>query len=378
MPRVFLLPAATGKKTVFWFLACFVAGQVALWAYLDTRRLEVRDPLYGIRLHSLRSRLAESPNAPLVLILGSSRVKYGLWPAAMQVRPGTGAPPPVIYNFGLNGAGCIRALMYFRRLLADGVRPDWLLVETWPPLWAEAGFFEEAQMVLSEDELHWQDIPLVCRYFSGKPTVFLQGLRKSLLPILAYRARLVQATVQSLLPHKQLGEMARVRSAWVPFDDTGWFPLTSGPATPEGQRRLLQRGMEEVKPLLDPLRISPRSDAALRELLEECRARGIKVALLLMPEHSAVRGWYPPQARALVHSYLDGLSREYQMPVIDTRDWVTDETLMDFCHLGQRGAAPFSERFGREVLQPLLQGKPLPDRVLLRGDPVEVPFGREP
>jgi hypothetical protein len=378
MPRVYLLPATTGKKAVFWFLACFAASQVALWAYLDTRHLEVRDPLYGIRLQSLRARLAASPNAPLVLLLGSSRVKYGLWPAVMRMPPGAGASPPVIYNFGLNGAGCIRELMYFRRLLAEGIRPDWLIVETWPPLWPEAGYFEEAKMVLSEDELHWRDIPLVCRYFSSKPTIFFQGLRKSLLPILAYRARLVQATAQSLLTYQQLGEMARVRGAWVPFDDTGWSPLTWGPATSEGQRQLLQRGIEEVKPLLSPLHISPRSDAALRELLDECRARGIKVALLLMPEHSAVRDWYPPQARALVHSYLNGLGREYQMPIIDTRDWVPDEALRDFCHLGQRGAAPFSERFGREVLQPLLQGESPSDGVLLPCSPVEVPIIREP
>lgn len=369
MPQFFLTSAGRGKRAVFWAVVCFALSQLALWVYLDCRLPEVRDPLYTHRLHSLQSRLARSPDAPLVLLLGSSRVKYGLWPAAMSVRSPASSPPPVIYNFAFNGAGFIRQLMYFRRLLAEGVRPRCVLLETWPPLWAESGFFAESKMVIHEDEPHWRDVPLLYRYFLREPAVGLEAARKCLAPIRAYRGRLLQVVAQSLSSPAQLSARAKDAMDWVPADDTGWFPLTWGPTTPEQKRRVLEDGLAQVKPLVDPLRIDPRSDAALRELLEECQSRGIQVALLLMPEHGITRGWYPPQARALIHSYLGRISREHHVPIVDGREWSADEDFADLCHLGRPGVEPLSARVGREVLQPLLNGEPLPGRVLLADGP---------
>ncbi|HEY7157442.1 MAG TPA: SGNH/GDSL hydrolase family protein [Gemmataceae bacterium] len=376
MPSFFLTPAAKGKRIVLWTLVCFAASQLALSVYLDYRRPEVRDPLYEYRLRALRSRLAESPNAPLFLALGSSRIKYGLWPARMKVRPSEGAPEPVIYNFGLNGMGTIRELMYFRRLLADGIRPRWLLLEVWPPLWAEAGFFRESRMVLGEDDLHWRDVPLMCRYFAKEPKVMRDGLRKCFLPISVYRSRLIDFAVSALRPSEQASEGVRDLSRWLPEDGTGWFRIPWKGDTPEEKSRALKNGLEQIKPLVNPLRIDPRSDAALRELVEECRRRGIEVALILLPEPSVTRGWYPPQAHTLVHDYLRRLQRAYQLPIIDTRDWVPDEDFLDTCHIGFRGVAPFSERVGREVLQPLLQGQPLSESVLLTNEAAKMPSER--
>jgi len=367
MSSIFLLPAAKGRRAVLWTLLCFAASQLALSMYLDSRRPEVRDPLYGYRLHSLRSRLAESPKAPLFLALGSSRIKYSLWPALMKVRPGAGAPAPVIYNFGINGMGNIRELMYFRRLLADGIRPEWLLLEVWPPLWTQSGIFEETRMVLSEDDQHWRDLPLLIRYFSGKPDVVKQAVRRSLLPITDYRGNLVQTTIETLLPRQHVDEKKNLHLAdWIPFDSTGWFRVPWQRNTPEEKRIALEHGAEEMKPLVTPLRIDPRSDGALRELLDECRTRGIKVALIWMPEHSLTRGWYPPQARALAHRYLGQLKQEYHIPIIDTREWVRDENFVDYCHVGLPGVAPFSERVGHEVIQPIVEGKNLNDAVLYK------------
>ncbi|HWG45429.1 MAG TPA: hypothetical protein VN688_21885 [Gemmataceae bacterium] len=368
MSSIFLLPAGKGRRVIVWSLLCFAASQVALSMYLDYRRPEIRDPLYGYRLRSLRARLAESPKAPLFLALGSSRIKYSLWPALMKVHSADGVPAPVVYNFGINGMGNIRELMYFRRLLADGIRPEWLLLEVWPPLWTQSGIFEETRMVLGEDDQHWGDMPLLIRYFSGKPDVVKQGVRRSLLPITDYRGSLIQATLRSLLPREQVSETNRHLADWIPFDNTGWFRVPWQRNTPEEKRIALEHGAEEMKPLVTPLRIDPRSDAALRELLDECRTRGIKVALIWMPEHSLTRGWYPPQARALAHQYLDQLKQEYQVPIVDTREWVRDEHFVDYCHVGSQGVAPFSERLGRDVIEPIAEGKNLNTEVLFQED----------
>jgi hypothetical protein len=362
MPRLFLLPADKGRRAFFWTVMVFAASQPVLHLYLEWRRPEVQDPLYEIRLRSLQSRLTRSPGSPLVLALGSSRTKYGLWPAVMQGWPASDASRPVIYNFGINGAGHIRELMYFRRLLADGIRPDWLLVEIWPPLWAEKGYFAERRMVVGEDELHWRDVPLLYQYFRGERDV-LAWAGRQLFPLRLHRSRLLWASARFLLSRKQVGTLAADRKDCDPDDDTGWFALPYGPNTPEESRQAIARNYEELSPLLQSLDIDPRSDTALREILEECRARGIGVAVFMMPEHSAVRGWYSPETRARVHSYLDSIQRDYHVPLIDTRDWVPDGSFADVCHMWRHGAVLFSERFGREVLQPLLNAKPRNARI---------------
>lgn len=373
MPSFFLTSAAKGKRAVLWTLAAFAVSQLALSIYLDKRRPEVRDPLYGFRLRSLQTRLAESPGAPLFLALGSSRVKYSVWPDAMKIHGRDGSPSPVVYNFGINGMGTIRELMYFRRLLADGIRPDFLLVEIWPPLWAEDGFFKESRMILGEDDLRWRDIPLVCRYFRKEQDVIRQGMRKWLLPISDYRGRLLEATEQLVRPDKQSDNTTKHLADWLPSDRAGWFPLPWGAPTPEARHRAIEHGAEEMKPLVDPLRIDPRSDSALRALLAECQQRGIKVSLILMPEHSRTRGWYPPQAISLVHQYLARLTREYPVPIVDTRRWASDEDFADYCHMDTGGVPAFSERLGREVVQPMVEGVPLNSAVLLADEEPKTP-----
>jgi hypothetical protein len=365
MPRLFLARASKGKRVVWWTVAFIVAAQPVLWLLLEWRCPEVRDPAYTLRLRCLKARLAQSPGSPLVLLLGSSRTKYGLSPGVMKLPPRSGGPELVIYNFGINGLGSIRELLYLRRLLADGVRPDWLLLETWPPQWAEDGYFAESRMFFEMDELHGGDVALVGRYFAGEHTALAKQLRRNLVPIQTYRSRLL-AAIPSLLPRRQLTEVTDHLADCEPADPGGWFPLDFGASTPEAMERALDLGQQQMKPLVDPLRIDPRSDAALRELLTVCRARGIQVALFMMPEHSAARGWYSPQAHALVQSYLGGLCRDFKVSVIDTRDWLPDSAFTDFCHIWCWAAPVYSERFEREVLQPLLDGKAVGRHVSLQ------------
>src|SRR6516225_8934501 len=122
----FLLPASTGKKAVLWALVLFACSQVALTLYLNGKKPEVRDPAFGLRILSLKERLAKKPGAPLVLVLGSSRVLNGFSPADMHVHLKQTGSEPLIYNFAFSGSGSVRELMTFRRLRAEGVKPEWM------------------------------------------------------------------------------------------------------------------------------------------------------------------------------------------------------------------------------------------------------------
>jgi hypothetical protein len=371
MPSLFLSSAPKGKRIVLWSLIAIVLSQPALSIYLDKRRLETRDPLYGHRLHHLRERLAASPDSPLFLIMGSSRVKYSVWPDAMKLSSRENSPQPIVYNFGLNGMGTIRELMHFRRLLADGIQPKWMLVEIWPPLWAEDGFFRESRMIQGEDDLHWRDLLLLCRYFRHDSDVLKLAIQKSLTPLRTYRDVLLALCAQSLLPTENLREMQKKVGDSLPSDRGGWFALPWELTTPEAKLHARKDGEQKIKPLLQPVTIDSRSDAALRELLDECRQRDIKVALILLPEPSWTRGWYTAQSHAVVRDYLTRLRHDYPAPIVDAREWATDDEFSDSSHMGKKGVPGFSERLGREVVQPLIDDTPLSPTILFAGQEAE-------
>jgi hypothetical protein len=263
----------------------------------------------------------------------------------------------------MNGMGTIRELMYLRRLMADGIRPKWLLVEVWPPLWAETGFFRESRMVQGEDDLHWRDLPLVCRYFRHDRDVLHLAVRKSLVPLRTYRDLLLAASAKSLLSSANLDEIKKRVEDSLPADRDGWFRLPWETITPEAKQRGLLDGIEKIKPLLEDLHVDPRSDRALNELLGMCRRHDIKTALILMPEPSCTRGWYTPRTRVLVSEYLRQIQQQHQVPIIDARAWQPDGDFADSSHMARIGVPAFSARLGREVVQPLIDDQPLARRV---------------
>lgn len=364
MPKLFLLPADRGKRAIVWGVVLFVLAQAVLSAYLNRHRPELRDPAFGLRLLTLQKRLAENPGAPLVLVLGSSRTMNGLSPAPMRFALNGMSPKPLVYNFALPGSGSVRELIAFRRLRAAGIKPDYLLLESWPVLWPEDGAFAERHLI-ADDELCWTDLTVLSRYLPGKLDFFAHALKGNLVPLMAYRSRLLHAAARFLLPRDQDRGLAQEDDDWTSADETGWLPYRKIPVDRAAQLREVQKGLLVAAPLLNPLRISPDSDRALRELLDECRAAGVKTALFLMPEHSACRGWYTSETHALVDNYLSQISTEYAYPVLDLRDWAPDDHFADFCHLAPCGSGPFSQRFGQEVLHPWLLGKPLARDLLI-------------
>jgi hypothetical protein len=128
-------------------------------------------------------------------------------------------------------------------------------------------------------------------------------------------------------------------------------------------------------------RIRPVADGALRELLQTCARHAIRVAVVLLPEHNALRPCYLPDVQARVGAYLADLTRQEQVPVVDTRGWVSDDDFLDGIHALPQAAGPYTERFGRDVLRPLLEGRPLPPHLLLGPSPPAVspaPVSRAP
>src|SRR5437764_14565018 len=71
-------------------------------------------------------------------MLGATSTGYGFHAGRIEaeVRRELGRPAAV-FNFGIPASGPVTHLVYARRLIADGHRPDLLLVEVLPPALAD-------------------------------------------------------------------------------------------------------------------------------------------------------------------------------------------------------------------------------------------------
>jgi hypothetical protein len=360
-----------GRATVFWMVGLFVATQVPLGLWVVRGHPEYCDPTFNFRLDRLQARLKESPGRPLVLVVGSSRPANGFAPEALADVVRQTEPAPVVFNFATLGGGPVREVLTLRRLLARGIRPEWVLVEVWPMFWADRGRYAEKDPVMQSD-LHWTDVPVLAHVYHTRWGPISKVCGEVLSPAYHYRSCVIRQYLPFLAPRDAAANYENGKIHWATLDDHGWLPIPWPRPAPEQFAHNLTIAKKDVDPAFEDLQkegLKPHVDWALRKLLRTCRQEGIKVAMFYMPEHPALRTWYPPQTMAEYTRYLVRTGQEYGVPIVDTRDWVAESSFVDFCHLLPDGARQFSARFGREVVRPLLEGKPLSQDLLLQPAP---------
>jgi hypothetical protein len=335
----------------------FVAAQLGLAVAMEQWRPELRDLEYGAKRTRLQARLAENPGRPLLLLLGSSRANLGIHPGALPplpaVRPPRGGPPaePLVFNASLMGAGPLIELLCLRRLLDEGFRPDWVILECWPANWDQGGDNSEfPRLVVSR--LSSADVRLLRRYHPQPADLCREWCLARATPWSSSRfALLMQYARDSLPKEKHRDDM------WQHIDPWGWLPY-QGSADPKDIAVRLTRTRDQFAPLLHDFRITPTTDRAWHDLLALCRQEGIAATLLYMPESKVFGSWYPPAVRAETDRYLRRLSRECRVSLVDARDWCPDEDFADGFHLLPPAADRFSERLGREGLPGVWRERP--------------------
>jgi hypothetical protein len=365
MLRFRYAPASRPRAVACGVVLLFAAAQLVLGVVLTRICPQVCDPEYGSLCKALEARLAEAPGRPLVLVLGSSRCANIFRPA--PPGPGTGAgPDPLVFNFGTLYTGPVRELQVLRRLLARGVRPNWVVAEVWTPFLTQRMGFEE-EPYIRERDLQPADAALVARYFADPRPAYRKLAAGVLAPAFTYRWQLLEhyAPFRHTPPPRLPGDWSDPTLRTV--EGFGWLPIPDPQPDPEVLRTSILGYARCIREVLADFRVSPVAERALRDLLQTCADHGIHTLLVLLPEHSSVRASVPPEVEVQVTAFLADLSREHLVPVIDTRDWLPDEDFYDSRHALPRVAAPYTERFGHEVLRPLLAGRPL-SRHLVLGD----------
>ena len=329
------------RSILTWGLIWIGVGQASVVAFLEWQHPEFLDPKYGCRLLALRALRKEQEERTLLLILGSSRAEQGFRPSLLAQ---TGFPSgPLFYNLARGGSSPLLYLLTLGRLLSDGVRPDGLLIEIFPPALVED---EESALIYKPTLRDW---PLLRRYpVSGRTWAF--WLQDRLLLWYKYRSGfLAWAIPQWLPPQARWGEhLWNYRG--------GEWRVIGAKSSPSERRRLTDDARRRYASSLQHFRIAGEADRALRELLDTCRTQRIAVALFLMPESAEFRGWYSPEALHQLSDYLAELQRDYGVPLIDARRWIADWDFADGHHLLSWGAAAFTRHFADAVLSVLDRG----------------------
>ncbi len=330
-------------RTVAAAVAAFLLGQAALTAALETVRPEWRDPEFGWRLKAVRKLTGR----PLVLAFGSSRTQMGLSPHHL------GVDGPVVYNFGEAGSGPLHLMLNLRRVLDAGITPDAILVEVMPAVLSHPGaaenFFHDHVTRLSA-----ADLGRLEPYCANPAVLRHHWLAHRVSPWHSQRFLLLSHWQPGLLPWQ-----SRVDFQWRMMDDRGWLPYPFETIPQDYRDRQTADVARQYEHVLRDFTLAPLPDRALRDLLALCQARNIAVALYRMPEGSMFRRWATPATTATIDGYLAELSASAGVPVFDATSWLPDDAFADGHHPLKSGARQFSERFGRECLNPWLTSRKL-------------------
>lgn len=333
-----------GRSSVLSWLVAFAVLQVGLAVMVERWWPQLRDPEHATKSRLLRKQMEANPDQPLALVLGSSRVLNGLRPELLPHCPSPEGET-LIFNMGMTAHGPLHQLMTLRRVLANGIKPRWVFIEILPGLLAEE---VPAEYLLQAKRLGWGDLPVAGRHAQTPPRLYLDWACARLVPWFTSRFCLMNHLAPSWVPEEN-----RTEEFWQRIGRMGWLELPA----PRDRKELIkatQHAWARYALALHSFQISPGPDRALRELLDLCQRENITPALLVMPESSYFLRWYAPRTHVLLQAYLKQLSTDYQVPVIDARNWVPDKGFRDGHHLVTDGATLFTRRFGREALQPLL------------------------
>jgi hypothetical protein len=350
-------PARRARNTVVSAIITLFVLNAGLAAFVHYRP-GFRDPLFDAKVKALVTCFETNEEPTRIVVLGSSRTAAAIEPRALEeaIAAETGRPA-VAFNMGLQGDGPVCQLVHFRRVREAGVRPDVAVIELLPSAFAWYRDDERAEnrpydaTVLRADRLTRAELDAVCRY--GFPSAETRGewREATFNPWFGFRFQL----------------LARIQPKWLPpgivqhrrdiGETGGWGPWD--PVPPEIARQRVAEVKEAYGSQLHAIHLSGPHVEAFEELLRECRRDGVRVAVVLPPEGSEFRSWYPPHVQVALDQFVNRLRTDHGVVVLDARSWLPDEAFVDSHHVVRSWAGPYSRRLAREAVMPALrEGSP--------------------
>jgi hypothetical protein len=337
------------KLAFVWGVLFFLLFQISAAVSVERWLPEARDPEFTQKLTHLQNRLHEAPGSPLVLMLGSSRTAVGFKAGSVQVTQK--GKPAVVFNLGVSGGGPLLELLCLRRLLDSGIRPDLLFVEILPAFLNQAGKYSLEEWWLQGGRLRYSELGRLRQYHGQPERMVRRWWRCRLLPWTSLHRSVQAFLVPSWSEPPRGPGIGKI-------DEHGWEAHFVNGITEEERRHYLELARRQYLDSMDDFQPAAGPLEALNALFELCRRKGIPVALVLMPEGTGFRALYPPPVLSGLTERIQRLSKEWQLPLIDARSWLTDRELWDAHHCLPSGASHFTERLAAETIGPILEALP--------------------
>jgi hypothetical protein len=340
-----------GRSAVLWAVALFVALQAAFYYPLAHVWPQLLDAEYGEKLTHLRAQLAAKvKDQPCVVALGSSLTGWAFNPSDLtSVKPGS-ADGPVVFNFAINSGGVIVELLCLRRLLDDGIRPDLLVLETHPQYLFRAYNTVPGKHYLQVPRFQFRDAAVLNRYDPEWRDLRHEWRAMQWFPWFNRRHDLQNYLIPHWVRRRERTDV------WTFTDRNGWEYIPSAIAYAEAQPR--EAGVQSILHRIHCLNNSPMEEGfkqAYREIIDLCKAHGVPVVMVRMPEVSYALRHYTPDLKKRVDAFYASLIRDTGIPYVDAKEWVVDSDFTDAFHLYPRGATVFMRRLEREFLREWLQ-----------------------
>jgi hypothetical protein len=325
----------------------FFAVQFGLGWAVHTERNPLRDPIYFDKLALLKQHPAffapPGERSATVLFVGSSRTLNAVdaRAASMQLTESLGEPVHA-FNFGQAGAGPITNAVYLRRLVKEGVKPDFAVIEIHPTFLAGQRPEPPETKWLLPIRLRPEELPVVraMGFPAEEPPV--HGPRGFVAPLYEFRFLTLDRYAPWFLMNNQ-----RLNGGHE-CDGHGFTRLQDR-ANPADKPALLAIAKGQYASYFDGYRPNGCGVNGLRDAIEVCQAHGIRPALALMPESPTWLAWYDLEGLKELELLTKRLASEYGVPVFDGRMWVPDELTVDGHHLSGTGADRFTERMVNEL-----------------------------
>lgn len=338
-----------GRSVFLWVLLWYAVVQV-FPMFLEHRWQRIGPANEAQKWPALHRLIERDPDRPLLLMLGSSRAAWAFRAGCLDGMKDSDGKPLHVYNYGIPASGPIAQSFYLRDMLAEGIRPRFVLLECLPPLLCEA-----QRGALTEEGMAGFETLSVHRLRQWMPYLNRPGKRSRIwleariAPWYTFR-RFIQLELKCLAQGTPF-------PTYSPVDDWGWTLLSPVPFSAEEREQRLEIARGGYLPGLERFRLGKKPTQAMREILELCRREKIPTALVIMPESSDFHSWYSEEAKTQLNDLFQELSRTYDAPIIDGTTWVADEDFEDGHHVQFHGADVFTYRLATELPRLLERSK---------------------
>jgi len=312
-------------------------------------------------------RAAAEPKSPDVIFFGSSRTQTGIvvGEANRLLAEDTRRPAPITFSAAVAAGDSYSAEFIFERLLAQGTKPKWAVLEVSPEiLGARPPFMGEHVRRQFTLEHLFTELPAMFKANSA-----WAYLESRFTPIYTHRRQLVRTIKDAIREQVPLVEASNppptakpIAGAAVITDGFGEAVPTFAPPSndPNADEILLAQSragsQRIVRRWLRNYRIGGPAPPALERTLARCQAEGIQVILMGIPACSAHRLEFRPEILTIYHEHISGLVQKYGCQFVDASEWMSDRQFGDTMHLRtETGGKAFTARFTREVLIPAMK-----------------------